>query len=92
MIATVTYIKEKAGGIILSRFPAHKQANAIARALELTRKELTGQTLTPGEAAEMAAIEAIWTWVRAVRAHSDTLEAAILADQAPHIEDIEWPA
>lgn len=87
----IAYIKAKAGGVILGHFPAHSQSNAIARALELTRKELT-QTLSESETADMARIETLWSWVRSVRALSDTLEAQVNEGATVEMAAVTWPA
>ena len=68
-------IKLLARARILNVFPEWKQANMTARSVELTRARIDG-ALTAGEQAEEAAILAVWDWVKSVRAHSDTMEAA----------------
>jgi hypothetical protein len=68
-------IKLIARNKILAVLPEWKQVNMTARSVELTRAGLAGN-LTAGEQAEEAAIQAAWDWVKSVRAHSDTMEAA----------------
>lgn len=80
----VPKIKAKARDVILSRLPEWKQANMTARAVELVG---AGQA----SGAEWDAMQALWAWVKAVREHSDALEAQALA--SPQTVDIEagWP-
>jgi hypothetical protein len=77
---------------ILAVFPAWKQANMTARSVELTRAGLAGN-LTEGEQAEEAAILQAWDWVKSVRAHSDTMEAAYeAAEDKPGFDYLTgWP-
>ena len=76
---------------ILARYPDWKQRNMTARGVELTFKVAQGEALAAGETDEIAALQAAWGWIKAVRAASDTLEALdpIPADFA---EDARWPA
>lgn len=71
-------IKGHARELIDARFPAWRQANMTARALELIDGLIAG-TLTPEEAAELAAIRAAWGWVKSVRATSNFHESALAA-------------
>jgi hypothetical protein len=68
-------IKLIARSTIMRLFPDWKQVNMTARSVELTRAGIAGN-LTAGEQAEEAAIQAAWNWVKSVRAHSGTMEAA----------------
>lgn len=80
----VPEIKAAAGDLIVARYAEWKQRNMIARMVELNTKA----TPTVDEEAEMAAIQVVWDWVKAVRAESDRLEADINLT----VEDASWPA
>ncbi len=72
---------------ILSVFPDWKQRNNLSRMLELSRKgEANWST---GERAEVAAIEANWSWLKSVRTASDELKITSPTD---FTEDKHWPA
>ena len=65
-------IKQAARQTILARYPEWMQANLTARAVELVSlNELSGP--------EWAKMQSIWAWIKAVRAHSDLLEADVAA-------------
>lgn len=76
-------IKAAAGTVIVERYPEWKQRNMIARMVELNTKS----TPTVDEEAEIAAIQAVWDWVKSVRAESDRLEA----DTNLTVVDANWP-
>ena len=84
--AKTSKIKAGARARILARLPEWKQANMTARAVELVA---LGQT----SGAEWAAMQTAWDWIKAVRAHSDVLELAVIAADDPASVDIElgWP-
>ena len=65
-------IKTAARQVILARYPEWRQANLTARAVELIS---LGQTSGP----EWQQMQAIWAWIKAVRARSDLLEADVAA-------------
>ena len=78
-------IKAKASAIILARIPLWKQINMTARYAELQGKYF----ILPlsQDRVEMDALEAIYAWVKAVRKHSDDLEAdPNLAENWPNYE------
>jgi len=75
-------IKAAAGAVIVERYPEWKQRNMIARMVELNTKA----TPSAEEEAEMAALQSVWDWVKAVRAESDRLEA----DTNLTVEDANW--
>ena len=79
----VPEIKEAAGVVIVERYPEWKQRNMIARMVELNAKA----TPSAEEEAEMAALQSVWDWVKAVRAESDRLEA----DSNLTVNDANWP-
>lgn len=65
-------IKTAARQIILARYPEWRQANLTARAVELVSLgDLSGP--------EWQQMQAIWGWIKAVRARSDLLEADVAA-------------
>ncbi|MBF0334925.1 MAG: hypothetical protein HQL40_14970 [Alphaproteobacteria bacterium] len=73
-------VKEEAGRRILALAPDWKQRNATARGLDLLRK---GESAwTPDEAAEAAAIDALWNHVKSVRDASDAIGRAIVPASA----------
>ena len=69
----VARVKAEAGRRILAMCPQWKQANLTARMVELMPGRIAG-TLTQGEQSEIAGAEAIWAHIKAIRAHSNTLE------------------
>ena len=77
-------IKVAACKVITDRYPEWKQRNMIARMVELNTKA----TPTVDEEAESAAIQAVWDWVKSVRAESDRLES----DVNLTANDANWPA
>lgn len=78
-------IKEDATAQILDILPEVKQRNSLARSLELTRKVVLGSTLTAQENAEIAAIEAKWDEIKAIRLLSNNKEAEINAGNEPEL-------
>lgn len=73
----VSEIKQLARAHILASLPDWKQTNMAARAIELTRIQMSGADLSPTEAGELAWLESAWAWVKAVRGASDLAEAAL---------------
>lgn len=71
-LQAIVAVKHEAGRIISTSLPQWKQVNLTARAVELLA---SGDT----SSAEWLDIQAIWGWVKSVRAASNTGEAAILA-------------
>ena len=90
-LATAADIKAEAGRRILLIAPSWKQSNMIARVLELTNAHGSDPATWPTEAqAERATYDALWQSIKAIRAHSDALEAA-----PPPLADLPnagWPA
>lgn len=83
-------VNDLAGAKILAIFPEHKQRNYIARSVELTKKVADGGVLDAGELAEETLIQGLWDRVKAIRAHSDVLVAAVNADVNADIT-VGWP-
>lgn len=86
----IAQIRLQAGQIILGRYPLHLQMNAGARAVELVA---TGQASGP----EWDGIGAVWTWIKAVRAESNRVEADILRRRSEGgireaVAGAVWPA
>lgn len=83
-----TEIKAAARAQILARYPEWQQQNMTARAVELVS---LGQTTGP----EAQQIQAVWAWIKEVRARSDLLEADV--DNCTTVEAVEqltiggWP-
>ena len=69
-------VKARAGAIIMVAYPDWKQRNLIARGADLLSFRVA-DGWTDDEAAEAAALQAVWDWIKSVRAASDTHEAAI---------------
>lgn len=84
--AKISAIKVGARARILARLPEWKQANMTARAVEL-------MSLMQASGPEWQAMQSAWNWIKAVRAHSDALEAAVQQSNDPASVDIEtgWP-
>jgi hypothetical protein len=86
--AKKTEIKTAARAQILARYPEWQQQNMTARAVELVS---LGQTTGP----EAQQIQAVWAWIKEVRARSDLLEADV--DACTTVEAVEqltiggWP-
>lgn len=72
-------IKTDAGAKITKAYPMWKQANMTARGVELTRVKAEGVAWSTAEQAEADALDAAWSWVKSIRAASDTAEAAVTA-------------
>ena len=79
-------VRAEAQRRIYDAYPQWMQANMTARGLELLRKGEANWTA--GEAAEVAALDAAWDWIKAVRAASNAMEGAPPADYA---DDSNWP-
>jgi hypothetical protein len=77
-------IKAEARRRILDRVPEWRQVNLAARMIELMR--LGADQWTPEQQAEAAQIEALWSWVKAIRARSDELEAETAGKPIEQIE------
>jgi hypothetical protein len=88
--ARIDAVKAEARRRITQRFPDWKQANMTARGVELTFKLAQGQSLDAQEAAEVAALQAAWSWIKAVRAASDAIEA-LAPMPADFASDTHWP-
>jgi len=82
----ITKIKEQAGNTIVAAIPEWKQRNNIARMLELVAKATDLSALTADELAEIAAAQADWDSIKAVRTTSDTAET-----NGDNPDDIVWP-
>ena len=78
----VAAIKADARRRILDRYPDWRQANMTARGVELQDLWRRHGEWTDAEAAEAAALQAAWDWIKTVRRHSDALEADAGADLA----------
>jgi hypothetical protein len=82
-------IKVEARARILAVYPDWKQTNMTARGVELVRIKAEGGSWSTGEAAEAAALDVAWTWIKSVRAASDALE---ITNPANFGADEHWPA
>lgn len=82
----ITAVKLKAREVVLAVLPEWKQVNMTARMLE---KLYLAET----DDAEWQAMQGAWDWVKAVRAHSDALEALVAAAEDPDSIDVTagWP-
>jgi hypothetical protein len=96
---TIEEIKEEANRRIIAitgggQYWREKQGNMTARFAEITRDALDSggySNLSTEAQAEKAALEAFWVAVKAIRSHSNTLEASVIADESPDIY-AGWPA
>jgi hypothetical protein len=77
--AQVQSVKAEAGRRILALYPTWKQANMNMRATELVDLRIDRE-LTAEEAAERDELIAAAEWIKAVRAASDAIEAALPTD------------
>jgi hypothetical protein len=84
-------VKVEARNRILARFPEWKQANLTARGVELQDIWRLNGAWTAQEQAEADALNAVWAWIKSVRAASDAIEAM---SPIPHdyASDQYWPA
>lgn len=98
---TADQIKAEAQRRIHARFPQWKQANMTARSSELFRIQagfmrdadgsfLPARPLTAEEVVEEVAIAQAWSWIKAVRSASDSLEARSPVPQ-DYSSDAYWP-
>lgn len=90
----IAQIKQLARSHILAALPEWKQTNMAARAIELTRIQMSGAELSPTEAGELALLESAWAWVKAVRAASDAAEAALASMTRAELDnwtEPTWP-
>ena len=82
-------IKAEAGKRILLVAPEWKQRNLIARAVEL-RDIMDDRWLTAADQGEKDAAAVVWGQIKAIRAHSDSLEADVDAGKAVDV-GAGWP-
>lgn len=74
-------------------YPDWMQSNATARGVELTY--IGDRALTPEEEAEVVGFKVMWDGIKAMRAHSDSLEAEMLAltfDELLTWQQHGWPS
>lgn len=83
-------VKFEARRRILARYPDWKQVNMTARGVALQDAWRLNSTWTDAEAAEAAALQSAWAWIKAVRAASDAIEA-INPIPADYATDARWP-
>lgn len=88
--ARVADVKAEARRRIVAIADPDRQRNLTARGTEFALKLAAGETLTADEQAELAAGEAIWTRIKALRTASNNIEAMdpIPADFA---DNTYWP-
>lgn len=90
--ATVAAIKTEAARRINAAHPEWKQRNSTARGTELVRIRLD-RAWSPEEQTEADTIQAVWDWVKSVRAASDAIEAdASTLTLSAMRADPRWPA
>jgi hypothetical protein len=76
----VAAIKETARARIVALCPEWRQTNLVARGTELLlRIQTGGAALSPAELAEIAAANALWAAIKAIRVASNDAEAAVMA-------------
>ncbi len=92
----VAQIKAEAGRRILAVLPEWEQRNLTARSVELLH--IGKAAWTTEEAAEAAAIDALWAGAKAIRSISDDLEASLDGMTAEELaafdptDDAHWGA
>jgi hypothetical protein len=87
-------VKQEARYIILKVFPDWKQTNMVARGVELQDSWRVNGTWTDSEKEEAALLAAAWSWIKAVREHSNVLEAEIDASDFETLtkwQSHDWP-
>ena len=94
--ARIVEVKAHAGAIILNYCPQYKQANVTAQAVELALMfpSTKGEDLPEPYRSAWVAGQAIWDGIKAIRAHSNVLEAEIMAlsdDQVEAWAHHNWP-
>ncbi len=72
-----TRIKSKASNLILASMPEWKQRNIISEGIDLLETRVLAGSWTAGEQTRVDELNVVWDKVKAMRAHSDTLEAEI---------------
>lgn len=91
-------IKIEAGRRIEAVYPVYKQRNMAAEATDYNDMRIGGGTLDAAQELRATALRDAWTWIKAVRAASNTLEADVAAmdlaaRQAFDVTDAaHWPA
>jgi hypothetical protein len=70
-------VKQEARYIILQVFPDWKQTNMVARGVELQNLWRVNGAWTDSEKKEADLLADAWSWIKAVRDHSNILEAEI---------------
>lgn len=84
----VAAVKSRAGEIINDRYPQTTQLNMLADAQMIALEP----TPTVEQAARLESYRAAYDWIRAVRAKSNELEAALLANGTlPDFDSLEVP-
>lgn len=72
-------IKGEAGRRIEAVYPVYKQRNMAAEATDYNDMRIGGATLDAAQELRATALRDAWTWIKAVRAASNTLEADVAA-------------
>tara|TARA_R110000803_G_scaffold25615_4_gene61183 strand:+ start:915 stop:1424 length:510 start_codon:yes stop_codon:yes gene_type:complete len=73
----IDQIKQEANGRILNIASELKQRNLLAHSVEMERNYRLAETPTAEQLATAEAAEIIWTSIKAIRAHSNAMEASI---------------
>lgn len=81
----IAAIKAKANDVITAEFPDWKQRNLTARAMEIINAA-KDRNYTVEEQEELDEIEAIWSWIKLVRAASDAAEI-----EHKQVYQVVWP-
>lgn len=92
----VAAVKANAGKLILDYCPQYKQANLTAQAAELALlfPSTKGEDLPEPHRSAWMAGQAIWDHIKLIRAHSNSLEAEIVALPDAQVEgwqQHDWP-
>jgi len=91
-VDAIKAIKEEARRRIVAVYPEWQQSNMTARGVELVRIIAEGNQWDEAEALEAAALDAVWVWIKSIRAASNTIEADAGTLTQEQIEtDVRWP-
>lgn len=84
-------VKAEAQRRIYERYPEWRQANLLARGVELQDAWRLNGAWTAQEAADAQACRDAWAWINAVRDASNTLEGMMPVPRA-YRDEAYWPA
>lgn len=90
--SAIAAVKAEAHRRITAQFPVWRQNNIHAACTELLDKWRLGGSLTAEDEAVADYGRTVFAWIKSVRAHSDVLEARIVAGETVDpATDPDWP-